>query len=115
MMNEGRLFFYKLKNTAANGAKPVDKLVPVGWAYYEERSIGVTRLYAAAGANRRIDALLRVYGLPDLPKLDNRRVEYVIPEDGEQYRISVVQKVVDEDALDLTLERLEDNYDVLTK
>lgn len=114
-MHEGLLGFYGLKNTAPNGAAPVDKLVPVGLAYYSERAVGVTRLYAAMGVNRRIDALLRVYNIPDVPKLDNRRVEYVIPEDGEQYRISAVQKVVDEDALDLTLERLEDNFDVLTK
>ena len=37
---------------------------------------------------------------------------YVILEDGNQYQISVKQKIVDEDATDLTLRRLEDYYDV---
>lgn len=114
-MQEGMLTFYILENKAPNGSMPVEKLVPVCQAYYSERAVGVTRLYAAMGANQRIDSLLRIYNFWDLPKVGRKRVEYVIPEDGDQYRITAVQKVVDEDAVDLTLERLEELYDVDTE
>lgn len=114
-MPEGLLTFYILENKAPNGAMPVEKLVPVGQAYYSEMSVGVTRLYAAMGANQRIDLFIRAHGLLDLPKVGRKRAAYLIPEDGEQYRISAVQKVLGEDAVDLTLERLEELYDVDTE
>ena len=86
---------------------PVMKLVPLTTAYYSRRSVGVTRLYAAASANRKLDKLVRCY-FTDIP-LNGK---YVALEDGLQYRIDAVQEVVGQDACDLTLVRLEDRYDV---
>ena len=42
-------------------------------------------------------------------------VKYAIPEDGKQYRIDPAQPIYDMDAIDLTLVRLENFYDVLTE
>lgn len=110
MIYEGKLTVYSLQNTAEKGRMPKEGLVKVCEEYYGERTIGVTRQYAALGADRRIDMLVRIWR--------NEAVTpgmYVIPDDGQQYRIDFIQKTTDEDGLkvsDLTLVRLEENYDV---
>lgn len=108
MRDAGILTLYSLTNTAAIGDKPIEKLVKVGEAFYAERTVGYNRIYAAMGANERIDILVRCYNT-DIPY----SAKYVILEDGEQYQISVKQKIVDEDATDLTLVRMEKYYDVI--
>ena len=112
MRDDGILTFYDLQNVAENGRMPVETLVPVSTAFYGRRTVGMNRLYAAAGANRSIDVLVRCFNTPSLPLVNNRTVQYVILEDGLQYRIDMVQEIVELDALDLTLVRLEDFYDV---
>lgn len=111
MRDDGILTFYELTNTAAAGRMPVEQLVSVGTAYYGRMRVGVTRLYAALGANRSIDALVRCYNTPAVPE-GTKPALFVILEDGKQYRIDAVQEQTDLDAVDLTLVRLEDFYDV---
>jgi SPP1 family predicted phage head-tail adaptor len=107
MRDAGILTLYNLTSTSAMGDAPVEKLVEVGTAFYAEKTVGYNRIYAARGANEQIDTVVRCYNT-DVPY----SAKYVILEDGEQYQISVKQKIVDEDATDLTLVRLEDYYDV---
>ena len=109
MDREGILYICKLENTAAPGFMPVDKLVPIVSAYYRKRTVGYNRMYAALGADQQIDLLLRCFHTPTLAV----NAEYCIPEDGNQYRITLKQKI-DADTYDLTVVRLEDNYDVQT-
>lgn len=109
MRNAGLLTIFQLANIAESGSMPVEKLVTVTTAYYEERTIGVNRVYAALGADQQIDMLVRIFYTPTLPT----NAEYVILEDGLQYRITLKQKI-DADTFDLTLVRLESNYDVQT-
>lgn len=111
MRDDGILTFYELTNVAADGRMPVEKLVSAGTAYYGRRQIGVQRLYAARGANASIDVLVRCYNTPTVPK-GTKRAMFVILEDDYQYRIDAVQEQPDLDAVDLTLVRLEDFYDV---
>lgn len=108
MRDEGKLSIYNLQNTSQSGYMPKEKLVKLGEAYYAIRTIGFNRMYAAKAANYRLDKLVRAYmtALPEAAK-------YVILEDGNQYRIGDINVIVDEDACDLSLERLEKNYDVL--
>lgn len=87
---------------------PVEQLVSTGTAYYSRRNVGVTRLYAALGANRQIDLLARAHNTPEIPG----GAQYVILEDDLQYRIDTAQILPDLDAIDLTLVRLEEFYDV---
>lgn len=108
MRDEGLLTFYSLTNISLPGQMPVEKLASVSTAYYGRRTVGVTRLYAAAGANRSIDVLVRCFNTPEVPA----GAEYVILEDGKQYRIDAAQQIVELDAVDLTLVRLEEFYDV---
>lgn len=115
MREGGLLTIYSLQNIATRkGGMPQEKLVTEGTAYFSYRTIGVTRLYAAFGANREIEVLVRCWNteLADTGKyvtLDGKT-----DADGNliQYRIDLAQPIVDEDALDLTLVRLEDFYDV---
>ena len=109
MQNAGILTIYSLSNIGTAGFMPTEKLDEICTAYYSERTLGVTRVYAALGADQQIDMLVRCYNTPSLPT----NAEYVILEDDNQYRISLKQKI-DADTYDLTLVRLEGNYDVST-
>ena len=111
MRDDGLLTFYTLSNISLPGRMPVEKLVSVSSAYYGRRTVGVTRLYAAAGANRNFDVLVRCHNTPTVPG----DAKYVILEDGYQYRIDLAQEIVELDAVDLTLVRLEELYDVATE
>lgn len=117
LLDSGILTLYKLKNTAENGRMPVQKLVEYDKAYFGERTVGYNRLYAAKGVNNQIDKLVRIWR--------NETVEagdYTIldpsEENPKQYRIDAVQQLYDDDGLkvtDLTLVRLEKNYDVISE
>lgn len=108
MRDGGLVTLYSLENTAQPGFMPVQKLVKQGEAYYSYVTAGVTRIYAAMGANRQFDMVIRCHNMIVLPD----GVKYAIPEDGQQYRIDPAQPIYDEDAIDLTLVRLEDYFDV---
>lgn len=109
MRDGGILTICSLQNVGEDGFMPVDKLVPIGTAFFAYQTIGVNRLYAALGANREIEKLVRCWNT-DYPA-DGK---YVII-DGIQYMVDAVQQIVDEDAADLTLVRLEEFYDVASE
>ena len=107
MIDEGILTIYSLENIAAPGCMPTEKLVEVEKDYYAKVTYGITRIYAALGANHRFDTVVRVF----CPNKVEQGM-YVVLEDGRQYQIDICQEVVGKDAYDLTLVRLEDYYDV---
>lgn len=108
--NDGWADIYRVENRALPGRKPEEHLLPKGRLRYKRRTIGIERHYAALGAGARVDLLLRV---PYRPEVSAQDVAVPVP-DGRQYRITLVQ--VPEDmvppVMDLTLERLEKNYDL---
>ena len=108
MRPTGECTIYSLENIAAPGRKPTEKLVKIEEAYYMERTVGYNRIYAALGANHRFDMLIRVFNVDFVE--DGM---YVILEDGEQYQIDIAQKIIEQDAVDLTLKRVEDYYEVV--
>lgn len=108
--NDGLVTVYRVENRAAPGDKPVEKLVKKVSLRYTRRTVGIRRHYAALNAGARVDLLLRV---PYRPEVSTQDV--AVPSlDGKQYRITLVQ--VPEDVtppvMDLTLERLEREYDL---
>lgn len=105
MRDAGLLSLYHLTNVAEPGLMPTEKLVKICDAYYIERTVGVTRAYAALSANQQIDKLVRCFNTSM-----SVNAEYAVLEDGNQYRISLKQQ--EGDNIDLTLVRLEDYYDV---
>lgn len=77
-------------------------------AWYAERTVGMSRYYAAQQANTQIDRLIRI-GLPrgDVVIKAN---DIAILGDGYKYRIAQAAYLFDEDAgedvVDLSLERI---------
>jgi hypothetical protein len=112
MKDAGKLKLYDLVNTAAEGDAPVEKLLFMGEEFYSEKTVGYNRIYAAMGANEKIDKVVRCFNT-DLPNAN--AVKYAILEDGKQYQITVKQMIVDEDCTDLTLVRVEDYFDVVSE
>ena len=106
----GKIKLCTLTNIAEAGLMPIEKLKSYDEVFYEERTIGYNRLYTAQGANQQIDMLVRIW--------ENRTVkigDYVVLEDGAQYRINAIQHLLNPDGLkctDLTLEKLEEYLDV---
>jgi hypothetical protein len=109
MDEQGLLTFYSIENIAPKGLKPSMKLVKQATAYYEERQVGVQRMYSALGSSHRIDALLRCFNT------EINKSWVAIPQDGKQYQIDVAQKVIGKDAIDLTLVYVEKSYEIYTE
>ena len=107
MVPTGLCTIYSLENTATDGMMPTEKLVKICDAYYAERTVGYNRIYAAMGANHKFNMLVRVFNT-DIPD----EGMYVVLEDGKQYQIDIAQKIVGRDAIDLTLIRVEEYYEV---
>lgn len=107
--DDGVLQICTLKNEAASGAMPKEHLVPGKAYFYGERTVGYGRQYAAKGVNEQVDMLVRIWQDRSI------RIGMYALIDGDQYRIDNVQHLYDDDGLrvtDLTLNRLEDLYDV---
>lgn len=104
MRDGGILTICQLEQVQTPGFMPSEALVEVTTAFFSYRTIGVNRYYAAVGANQRIDLLVRCWNT-ELPE----NAKFVVIDDV-QYRIDLAQPV--EDAVDLTLVRLEEFYDV---
>ena len=105
---DGLVRIYSVTNEAAPGDAPKGRLAPRHSLRYEERTVGVTRHYAALQANDRIDMVIRCQRVP-LSALD-----IAVPNDGKQYRITLIQKPqgVEPPSMDLTLRRLEMEYEL---
>ena len=110
MMDSGTCRIYTVTDSAENGEMPNPTLHEYGdyeWAF-EDRMISYTRQYAAMGADQQIDRIIRIWRTPV-------RIGDVVVIGTEQYRIDNVQPTLDDDSLqvtDLTLRRLEANYDI---
>lgn len=118
MTNDGIIGVYRLTNTADAGYMPVMQLVKLFDAFFSRQRVGVTRLYAALGANAQVDAVFRLW---------NTRIDDAMPKDlfavlspsgglvagdSVQYRITLAQDVTEQDAVDITVERLDKFYDI---
>ena len=106
--SDGLVRIYSVSNDAVPGDAPKEHLTYRCSLRYEERTVGVTRHYAALQANDRIDIVLRCQRVP-LSALD-----IAVPNDGKQYRITLIQhpRDVEPPCMDLTLRRLEMDYEL---
>lgn len=108
MFDTGLLTVCDLVEESVNGGKPVKRLEKKCAAYYGERTVSAARLYQARGADCEIDLLVRVPFDTDV-KTD----DYVVLENGDQFRVDFVSKVLVGytcRALELTLIKLGVNY-----
>ena len=110
MMDSGTCRIYTVTDSAENGEMPNPTLHEYGdyeWAF-EDRMISYSRQYAAMGVDQQIDRIIRIWRTPV-------RIGDVVVIGDKQYRIDNVQPTLDDDSLqvtDLTLRRLEANYDI---
>lgn len=108
--NDGVANIYSVSNISSPGGMPKDGLtLKVGYLRYKERTVGMSRYWAAMQTQARIDLVLR------MPQLRNVSLhDVVIPVDGEQYRIMQIQypEDVEPAVMDLSLQRLEVAYDI---
>ena len=107
--NDGIVKIYKVENTALPGDMPKEGLIFQDSLRYHERTVGITRRYAALQSNKEVNFVIRC--------LEVRAVEtnYIaVLVDEKQYRISWIQYLEDINppVMDMTLERLSDFYDV---
>lgn len=127
MRDDGVLYICALDNIAENGDMPKQVLRIINKHWFEMRSPGFRRSYQAMGVNQRIDMLVRIQ--------QDMKVEggmYAVLGNGDQYRIDLVyhgqdsnqrSKIVDSKYYrqptvmdlpytELTMSRLENNYDI---
>ncbi len=107
--NDGVVTFYLVSNTAAAGSKPNETLTYKQSLRYMERTVGITRYYAAKQANVRVDYVLRCQKRRDISTQN-----IAVPNDGKQYRIIQVQypEVSGLPVMDITLEEVTAVYDI---
>lgn len=120
MMDAGLVTLCNLENTAEGGDMPKEQLVPWETLQFETRNIGVTRFYAAQGANQQIDMLIRVWRVNAKAGMYAVLTDYEgqESESGDQYQIDLVQQTLDANGLkvtDLTLRRVNRLYEVLAE
>lgn len=107
--NDGVLNIYSVENIASPGEMPADKITLKESLRYEERTVGMTRFYAAMQNNVNIKYVLRAPRIRAVSTLD-----VAIPNDGKQYKIVQIQypQDVEPPSMDLTLEELTPIYDI---
>ena len=106
-------------NANEAGGMPLEFLKPIFTACFQEKTIGITRLYLAKGADEKIDMLVRIPDEGTRPRIGQYAVLNLYDlqegEKGDQFRITAVQPQKNKDGLpvyDLQLERLNKNYDL---
>lgn len=108
--NDGIVSIYSVTDGAAPGYRPVPMLVFKERLRYQERYLGINRLYSGRQNQVDIQRIVRVLKVPGVSSQD-----VVITEDGRQYRIDSVQDVIGAypPSLDLTLATVEQKYEVI--
>lgn len=127
MFDSGVLYICDLVDTAEKGDAPKQQLKRKNKFWFEQRYIGVNRQYLAKGVQEQIDLLVRIHDYQDVSV-----GQYVVLGNGDQFRITMVNKgyesmeytrmadkhyyktarIVGLNYTELTLQRMEDNYDV---
>lgn len=109
MDEQGILTICSLENVALPGRMPTEALVEIDTAYYEMIQAGITRTYQALGADRRFDLVVKCFNTA-VPQEGLYVVIF-----GDQYRIDICRRIIGKDAVELTLVKLEDYYDVISE
>lgn len=102
--NDGIVRIYRVEDTAEPGYAPVETPTEKIRLAYEERRLGITRYFAGAQNQLRIDRVLRVQRAGKVSTQD-----IAVTEDGQNYRVDLVQSVPDvwPESVDLTLSKIE--------
>ena len=107
--NSGIVTIYAVRDSAAPGYRPAPKPTKKAALRYEERRLGISRLYQARQNQIELERVIRVPRRPDIHTQD-----LAVTEDGIQYRIDTVQSAADvwPPSLDLSLAKTEQTWEV---
>lgn len=107
--NDGVVSIYQVGDTSEPGDMPKEGLVnPPVFLRFKQRTVGFSRYYTAMQAQQKVDEVIRC------PFCAAVSVQDVAIMAGKQYRIELVQRPEDVHpaVMDLTLRRLEQNYEI---
>lgn len=101
--SDGKVTIYSVEDIAPPGLQPQLKRTKKFDLFYEERQLGINRIYLSRQHNAEIERVIRVQ------RLDIRVQDIAVTEDGKAYVIDTVQSVADAfpPSLDLALRRTE--------
>lgn len=105
MRDGGIIKLYNLVDRSQPGEMPKEELVYASQSYFSYRTASIERRYAALGANRDFNFVVRLHNVLFVDE------KYAII-NGVQYRIDNAEPIFDADSADLTLVKLEALYDV---
>lgn len=107
--DDGIVRIYQLNNIAPNGEKPKYKLTLRSAFYFGFDVLGINRYYTALQAKVQLSHIINVPGWDVVSPTD-----IAVLEDGTQYRIPMIQPMLDDNALRITklsLERISQAYE----
>ena len=107
--DDGILKVYTVSNIAENGSKPKKGLTLKEEFYFSFDVLGINRYFTALEAKIQLEHIVNIPGWSVVSPLD-----ICVLEDGTQYRIQMIQPLLDEDGLRMTklsLERISENYE----
>lgn len=111
--DDGIVTIYELTEKREPGKKPKVEASRIEAFCFGYDTLGINRYYTALQANQQIEAVVNI---PGWNTIDSSK-HIAAMEDGRQYRIQMVQTMLDEDGLRITklsLERLGENYAVMS-
>lgn len=107
--NDGLVTICTVTDAARPGYQPRPEPAPKLTLRYQERRLGIQRVYLAKQDQVELERVLRV---PRTGRVSAQ--DLAVTEDGRQYRVDLIQSVdgVYPPSEDLTLAKLEQKYDV---
>lgn len=109
--SDGLVSIYKVENVALPGDMPSEGLILKNSLRYHERTVGMSRYFAAMQNSIKVDSVIRC---PEVRGLSEKATDILvaIPIDGYQYKVIQIQYIEDAvpASMDLSLERVGSDY-----
>lgn len=107
--NDGVVKIYAVTDSSQPGYQPKEELTLKYSLAFEERALGINRLYLSRQNHAEIKRVIRVQ------RVNISSQDLAITHDGKQYRVDTVQAVlgVYPPSLDLSLVAVEQNFEVM--
>lgn len=108
--DDGIVGIYRLVNTAENGLKPKYQLALKERYYFGFDVLGISRYYTALQAKVQLSHVINIPGWGEVDPTD-----IAVLENGEQFRLPLIQKQLDDNNLRITklsLERITQEYEL---
>ena len=107
--NDGVVEIYSVTDSAQPGYQPKEELALKYSLAFEERALGINRLYLSRQNHAEIKRVIRVQ------RVNISSQDLAITHDGKQYRVDTVQAAlgVYPPSLDLSLVAVEQNFEVM--